>query len=177
MGKPCAPANTGSTHASFAPQAKLPAERPARPSGPSPRDEERGHRSNSLDAAHQPKEQHGSPAASTSKNLGNTAVGDARPSTSKPPSAGSGRGKRHVPRGSDHANSGKTAPIEQSSQEAVNPANPSGPSSDQEEMEWQTPKQKQKEKKTGNRSSLRHSNVTSATNRPSLNFLIKPLHL
>ncbi|KAG0427284.1 hypothetical protein HPB47_025660, partial [Ixodes persulcatus] len=58
MGKPCAPANTGSTHASFAPQAKLPAERPARSSGSSLRDEDRGHHSNSLDAAHQPKEQY-----------------------------------------------------------------------------------------------------------------------
>ncbi|KAM7298682.1 nuclear hormone receptor FTZ-F1 beta [Ixodes scapularis] len=65
-------------------RAKLPAEQPAGSSVSSPRKEERGHRSVSVDAAHQPKEQHGPRAASTSKNIGNSAVGYAQPSTSKP---------------------------------------------------------------------------------------------
>lgn len=86
-------------------------------------------------------------APSTSKDVGSVNAGGSRPGTSKPSSAGSGRGRKLVAQVSDHVGTGKPASKVQDAVGAVDVADSSGPSSDQEDMEWQTAKSKQKGKK------------------------------
>ncbi|KAG0440020.1 hypothetical protein HPB47_016431 [Ixodes persulcatus] len=146
-GKQGAPGNAGSTQTPQSIQARPPADRQPRASGSS-RDGERGRHSNSSDAARLVTEQQGPPAApSTSKDVGSVNAGGSRPGTSKPSSAGSVRGRKPVAQVSDHVGTGKPASKVQDAAGAADIADSSGPSSDQEDMEWQPAKSKQKGKK------------------------------
>ncbi|KAG0430649.1 hypothetical protein HPB47_022502 [Ixodes persulcatus] len=142
-----APGNAGSTHLPQSIQARPPADRQPRASSSS-QDGERGRRSTPSEAARLVTEQQGPPAApSTSKDVESVNAGGSRPGTSKPSSAGSGRGRKVVAQVSDHVGIGKPASKVQDAVGAVDIADSSGPSSDQEDMEWQTAKSKQKGKK------------------------------
>ncbi|KAM7288005.1 hypothetical protein ISCGN_031694 [Ixodes scapularis] len=145
-GKQGALGNAGSTQPPQSIQARPPADRQPRASS-SFQDGERGRRSNSLEAARLVTEQQSPPAAPSTSKDGSTNVGGSRPSTSKPSSAGSGRGRKLVAQASDQVGTGKPASKVQDAVGAVDIADSSGPSSDQEDMEWQTAKSKQKGKK------------------------------
>ncbi|KAM7294821.1 hypothetical protein ISCGN_024326 [Ixodes scapularis] len=146
-GKQGAPGNAGSTQTPQSIQARPPADRQPRASSSS-QDGERGRRSNPSEAARLVTEQQGPPAApSTSKDVESVNVGGSRPGTSKTSSAGSGRGRKLVVQVSDHVGTGKPASKVQDAVGAVDIADSSAPSSDQEDMEWQTAKSKQKGKK------------------------------
>ncbi|KAM7307577.1 hypothetical protein ISCGN_011213 [Ixodes scapularis] len=146
-GKQGAPGNAGSTQTPQSIQARSPADRQTRASGSS-QDGERGRRSNPSEAARLVTEQQGPPAApSMSKDVESVNVGGSRPGTSKTSSAGSGRGRKLVVQVSDHVGTGKPASKVQDAVGAVDIADSSAPSSDQEDMECQTAKSKQKGKK------------------------------
>ncbi|KAM7298056.1 hypothetical protein ISCGN_018685 [Ixodes scapularis] len=145
-GKQGAPGNAGSTQPPQSIQARPPADRQPRASSFS-QDGERGRRSNSSEVARLVTEQQGPPAAPSTSKDGSTNVGGSRPCTSKPSSAGSGRGRKLVAQVSDQVGTGKPASKVQDAVGAVDIADSSGPSSDQEDMEWQTAKSKQKGKK------------------------------
>ncbi|KAM7312911.1 hypothetical protein ISCGN_009815 [Ixodes scapularis] len=99
-GEQGAPGNAGSTQPPQSIQARPPADRQPRASSSS-QDGERGRRSNSSEAARLVTEQQGPPAAPSTSKDGRTNVGGSRPSTSKPSSAGSGRGRKLVAQVSD----------------------------------------------------------------------------
>ncbi|KAG0416638.1 hypothetical protein HPB47_006253 [Ixodes persulcatus] len=145
-GKQGAPANAESTQLPQSIQARPPADRQPRASGSS-QDGERGRRSNSSEAARLVTEQQGPPAAPSTSKDGSMNAGGSRPGTSKPSSAGSGRGRKLVAQVSDHVGTGKPASKVRDAVGAVDIADSSGPSSDQEDMEWQTAKSKQKGKR------------------------------
>ncbi|KAM7313401.1 hypothetical protein ISCGN_003266 [Ixodes scapularis] len=145
-GKQGAPGNAGSTQTPQSIQARPPADRQPRASSSS-QGGERGRRSNPSEAARLVSEQQGPPAAPSTSKDESVNVGGSRPGTSKTSSAGSGRGRKLVVQVSDHVGTGKPASKVQDAEGAVDIADSSAPSSDQEDMEWQTAKSKQKGKK------------------------------
>ncbi|KAM7307539.1 hypothetical protein ISCGN_011175 [Ixodes scapularis] len=145
-GKQGAPGNAGSTQTPQSIQARPPADRQPRASSSS-QGGERGRRSNPSEAARLVSEQQGPPAAPSTSKDESVNVGGSRPGTSKTSSAGSSRGRKLVVQVSDHVGTGKPASKVQDAEGAVDIADSSAPSSDQEDMEWQTAKSKQKVKK------------------------------
>ena len=136
------------------PAAPLSQDRPA-PAAPvqssrSPtREKKRGSRPHSLERPPTTKELHGSHAASvTQKEAEQVDEGVSPPSTSATLSSGSGRGRGLGSRSSDPPRpAGKPACGAQESGAAALSTSLSTPGSDQEEMEWQGSKTKQKAKK------------------------------
>ncbi|KAM7306384.1 hypothetical protein ISCGN_010101 [Ixodes scapularis] len=114
------------------------------PRSPS-REKGRHSRPHSLERASS-KERHGSRAAPAApRGQEQVDLGDASPSTSSAPLAGSGRGRRMAPRSPNLKNlEGKASPQET---EAMDECEVSTPASDQDDMEWQTSKSKHKSKK------------------------------